>query len=109
MFWNKSKATWKAAYNLKTNSKFIQIRLLQSLRKDLRALVVKFKTEEHHNFVAYFLAECNAFEGDPRFYWGIAQIYLEKKIEIFEKEIESTNETIWYAKRYLRHSIGIYK
>jgi len=102
MFCSKSKATWKEAHKLKTSSKFIQIRLLQSLVKDLKNLVIKFKSEEHTKLAAYIIAQKNNFEGNPKFHWWVAELYLGGKIAIYEDEIKSTEELISESKRRIR-------
>ena len=82
MFYNKTRATWKAAFKILKNpsERFEQIIKLSSQIKTAKQAVEFFKKEESIRKLAYLIAEDNHFSGDTEFYWHQAEEQLRIRV-----------------------------
>ena len=82
MFYDKTKATWKAAFKiLKSPSwRFEKIIKLSNQIKTARKTIEFFEQEESIRKLAYIIAEDNGFKGEPDFYWSEAKEQLRIRV-----------------------------
>jgi hypothetical protein len=90
LFFNKTKATWKKAYQLRETMYFKELVKLTDILKKTDKALVNFKTKFYVQWKAYLLAEANGFHGSPEFYW----IQAEKTRDTLITDIEHNREII---------------
>lgn len=107
LFFNKTKATWKAAFKIKNEWKnfFSHKRII----KENKLVIEKYSSDDHCRKYAYMLAKRNNFQGSPDFYWDTAKTILrvictglEIENDDSEFKIKSARENYRFERDYLR-------
>ena len=96
MFYNKTKATWKKAFQIREEEKalFQYIKMI----KEAQEAIKRFKTEDHCRKYAYKLAELNNFQGSSEFYWDTAKNILNIVCMGLEAQMADNEQSVFRLK-----------
>jgi hypothetical protein len=108
IFFNKSKATWKKAHELRKNPSVIMLDKWKQWLKDAEAELKQRIDNDHkiHEIYAYGIASKNNFLGSPEFYWNLAQPLIDKQITLCEEIIDDYKMLIQGRRELLKTKIG---
>lgn len=93
MFFNKTKATWKRAFEIR--KEYFELFKYHSMVKKAKNAIKQFKSDDHCRKYAYCLAKQNNFQGSSEFYWNTSKKILNIICMGLEAEISDNEQSIF--------------
>jgi hypothetical protein len=104
MFFNKNKATWKAAFKLLKEPIVIRLGEYNSRIIKIRKAIDYFNTNGYLNELSYDLSSKNNFAGISTFYWNTANIIKELRIKALRADLAILEDSATVTRKVVKYN-----